>query len=198
MGEIIRTTARGGWMGNRGLLHNDQQHIVRPYRLTAWITCVLSFKGRRRKVMSPGLYTELFFLDEATAFSAGHRPCKECRREDHMRFKQCWMAGNPAYGFNEKTKIGEIDAVIHKERITAHLTKVTYQEEISQLPDGSFVMVDNQPFLVKGDGLFLWTPAGYSTKLARPKNQTVTVLTPRSIVNTFKAGYDPQLLLPDS
>jgi len=76
-GNIIRTPERGHWMGNRGLLHNEHQEIVRPFRLKAWITCVLAFKGRRRKVMAPGQYTELFFFDEATAFAAGHRPCFE-------------------------------------------------------------------------------------------------------------------------
>ena len=79
LGDIIRTPARGAWMGNRGLLHNERQEIVRPYRLIPWITCVLSFKNRHRPVMAPGQYTELFFLDEATSFAAGHRPCKECR-----------------------------------------------------------------------------------------------------------------------
>jgi hypothetical protein len=198
MGEIISTAARGAWMGNRGLLHNDQQTIIRPYRLTAWITCVLAFKDRRRVVMSPGLYTELFFLDEATAFSAGHRPCKECRREDHMRFKQCWIQGNPDYQFNEKTKIGEIDAIIHGERITANNIKVTYQEDISQLPDGTFILINEEPFLIKGSNLYLWTPAGYSTQISRPEKKIVTVLTPRSIVHTFSAGYIPQLFSPNA
>ncbi|HTJ10817.1 MAG TPA: hypothetical protein VL547_02270, partial [Dinghuibacter sp.] len=90
-GNIIFTPARGAWMGNRGLLHDAQQHIRRPFRLKAWIICVLQFKGRHRPVMAPGQYTELFFLDEATALSAGHRPCAECRREDFNRFKAAWI-----------------------------------------------------------------------------------------------------------
>src|ERR1700730_14192737 len=93
-GRLIRTTARGAWMGNRGLIHNEYQQIVRTFRLKAWITCRLEFKGWYRKVMSPNRYTELFFLDEATAFSAGHRPCAECRREDFNRFKAAWLQGN--------------------------------------------------------------------------------------------------------
>ncbi|OQP44773.1 hypothetical protein A4H97_10450 [Niastella yeongjuensis] len=193
LGEIISTKARGAWMGNRGLLHNDKQEIVRPFRLPAWITCVLAFKNRKRIVMSPGLYTELFFLDEATAFSAGHRPCKECRRNDHLRFKKYWLLGNPGYDFNEKTSITEIDKIIHRERLGVNNTKVTFLAEISELPDGTFILLDEKPFLIKGDWLYAWTPAGYDTGIIKPGKLEVTVLTPASIVSAFKAGYLPQM-----
>src|ERR1700761_7186777 len=103
MGNIIRTSARGAWMGNRGLIHDEHQHVLRPFRLKAWLICVLQFRNRKRVVMSPGQYTELFFFDEATAFSAGHRPCFECRRSDALLFRSCWIKGNPEYGFQEKT-----------------------------------------------------------------------------------------------
>src|ERR1700743_3660322 len=93
-GNIIKTTARGAWMGNRGQLHNEQRQIVRPFKLKAWLTCLLQFNGRKREVMSPQRYTELFFLDEATAFAAGHRPCFECRRKDYDLFKSFWLQGN--------------------------------------------------------------------------------------------------------
>ncbi|MBO9205426.1 MULTISPECIES: hypothetical protein [Niastella] len=195
LGEIIRTPARGAWMGNRGLLHNDQQEIVRPFRLMAWITCVLAFKARKRVVMSPGLYTELFFLDEATAFSAGHRPCKECRREDHLRFKKYWLLGNPDYHFNEKTSIAEIDAVLHRERLGADKSKRTYQSDLDQLPDGTFILLDEMPFLIKGDQLYAWTAAGYDAGIVKPDKMEVTVLTPASIVNTFRAGYISHMAL---
>src|SRR4051812_4050519 len=171
-------------MGNRGLIHNHRQEIVRPYRLTAWITCVLSFKGRQRKVMSPGLWTELFFLDEDTSFSAGHRPCMECRRQDHLRFKHQWIQGNPSYQFNEKTKIGEIDAVIHGERMNEDKTKRLYEDAIDHLPNGAFILWKETPFLLTGNKLYLWTPAGYEEGIDRPHNTHVMVLTPRSIVNT--------------
>lgn len=193
MGEIIRTTARGAWMGNRGLLHNDRKEIVRPFRLLAWITCVLAFKDRKRIVMSPGLYTELFFLDEATAFSAGHRPCYECRREDYKRFKEYWLSGNPSHHFNDKTSITQIDAILQQERMGAGNSKVTFPADMSELPDGTFVLLDEKPFLIKGDQLYSWTPAGYETGIERPKKTAAAVLTPASIVNAFKAGYIPQM-----
>jgi hypothetical protein len=192
-GEIIRTPARGAWMGNRGLLHNDKQEIIRPFRLLAWITCVLEFKDRRRVVMSPGLYTELFFLDEATAFSAGHRPCYECRREDHLRFKKYWLLGNPVYQFNAKTRIGEIDTILHRERLSTDHSKVTFLADISELPDGTFILFEGKPALIKGDCLHPWSPAGYDAGIARPDKLEVIVLTPASVVNTFKAGYLPQM-----
>src|SRR6266487_4207217 len=104
-GEIIETTARGLWMGNRGNIHNHDKRIVRAYKLKAWITCKLEFKGRKREIMAPNLYTELFFLDEATSFAAGHRPCFECRREDYNKFKTAWLRGNTQYKFSEKTHL---------------------------------------------------------------------------------------------
>ena len=190
-GSIIETSARGSWMGNRGLIHNDQQKIVRPFKLKAWITCLLEFKDRKRKVITPGLYTELFFMDEATSFAAGHRPCFECRRKDYERFKLSWLKGNPQYGFNEKTSIREIDNIIHNERIDLHGKKITYEENINELPDGAFVLLNNQPFILAHSRLFHWSPFGYDNGIMLPDTK-IAVLTPRSIVNTLRAGYKPQ------
>src|SRR3984957_6836531 len=188
-GKIIRTKARGAWMGNRGLLHNERQEILRPFRLKAWITCVLEFKDRKRSVMAPGLYTELFFLDEATSFSAGHRPCFECRRSDAMRFKSCWISGNPAYGFDQRTPINEIDTIIHAQRIDRQGEKVTYEASFAELPTGAFVVYAGQAHLLRDRLFFPWSPFGYGPGIALPEDGIAVVLTPRSIVNAFKAGY---------
>src|SRR5436853_7505403 len=107
-GNIIKTAARGAWMGNRGVIHNEQQRITHVFKHKAWITCALQFKGRKRTVMTPGRWTELFFLDEATAFAAGHRPCFECRKEDATRFKSCWIHGNTSDGVTMTTSIRSI------------------------------------------------------------------------------------------
>lgn len=176
-------------MGNRGLLHDEHQTIRRPFKLKAWITCVLQFKGRQRKVMSPDRYTELFFLDEATSFAAGHRPCFECRREDAVRFKKFWLKGNPEYGFDEKISIGEIDKIIHGERIDKRGGKVTYEEKIDRLPDGSFVETGGKAYLVAHGKIFSWSPFGYEDGGTLPAGDQVKVLTPGSIVNTIRAGY---------
>lgn len=194
-GNIIDATARGNWLGNRGQLHDDTRFIQRLFKLKAWITCALHFKERRRAVMSPGLYTELFFLDEASAFAAGHRPCCECRRQDHYRFKMYWLKGNTGYKFTEKTSIQQIDAILHIERINHAGNKVTYLDNIDNLPRGTFIFMNEQPYLIAGNMLHHWKDFGYDTSLSLPKNRIVTVLTPRSVVNTFSAGYIPQMAI---
>ncbi|HWB94653.1 MAG TPA: hypothetical protein VG605_22510 [Puia sp.] len=196
LGNIIRTSARGAWMGNRGLLHDEHQHVLRSWRLKAWLICVLDFKGRRRKVMSPNRYTELFFLDEATAFAAGHRPCFECRREAANRFKALWVEGNPDFHFTEATSIDGIDAVLHQERMDRKGNKVTFSADVSGLPKGVFVMYEGRPHLVADGALHPWTPFGYEAALALPAGQ-MEVLTPRSTVNAFRMGYAPQIRIKD-
>jgi hypothetical protein len=192
-GNLIRTPARGAWTGTRGVIHNDMQEITRPYKLKAWLTCKLEFKGRKRKVMSPERYTELFFLDEATAFAAGHRPCCECRRDDFDKFKSLWLAGNPEYNFDKKTSIQKIDDVLHGERINKHKSKVTFEENFHNIPNGTFILYNENPFLVMNNQMFLWTPFGYAKEISLPKTNKLIILTPKSVVNTFNAGYSPQI-----
>jgi hypothetical protein len=192
-GNIIETKARGTIMGNRGVIHNDQKQITRAFKHQAWITCVLEFKGRKRPLMTPDRWTELFFLDEATAFAAGHRPCFECRREDAKRFKSCWLKGNPGYKFTMKTSIKEIDEVMHRERIDSKGQKVTHQCLSSDIPEGTFIVKDGDPYLFRNNGLHRWTPFGYERSSTIPKSLKMTVLTPKSIVNAFRAGFVPQM-----
>ena len=192
-GNIIRTKARGAWMGNRGLLHNERQEILRPFRLKAWITCVLEFKDRKRSVMAPGLYTELFFLDEATSFSAGHRPCFECRRADALRFRSFWIKGNPEYGFEEKTPIAQIDDILHRERLAADGSKPVFPALAADCPNGSFVLYRDRPHIVVDGCLYPWSPEGYGYGMVPAAHKPLLVLTPRSIVNAFRAGYMPQI-----
>ncbi|HWZ13669.1 MAG TPA: hypothetical protein VNW95_00425 [Mucilaginibacter sp.] len=192
-GNIIATSARGAWMGNRGQLHDRGKTILRPFKLQAWLICLLQFNGRHRQVMAPGLYTELFFMDEATAFAAGHRPCFECRREDANRFKAAWLKGNPQYGFGSKVAIAKIDAVIHAERITKDGSKVTFQAAAADLADGVFIELAGEPYLVASGKVYLWTPFGYGESKALPGG-VVTVLTPRSVVEALRE-YGAQLAL---
>ena len=194
-GNIITTSARGAWTGTRGQLHGTGKTILRPFKLKAWITCLLQFKNRHRQVMAPNLYTELFFLDEATAFAAGHRPCCECRRLDYDLFKRSWVEGNPAYGFNKKTLIREIDEVLHKERIDKKRRKVTSTSPIENLPDGTFIQIEGECYLLSGDLMHRWTPFGYDRQIVKTDRSVVTVLTPVSIVNTFRMGYKPHMAI---
>jgi hypothetical protein len=192
-GQTIRTPARGAWMGNRGMIHNEHQQIIRQFRLKAWITCVLEFKDRHRAVMTPNLYTELFFLDEATAFSAGHRPCAECRRADFNRFKAAWVQGNPLYMYNMKTPISEIDEILHRERLNPNGSKSTYLEKPGDLPEGSFIEYNGKPYMIRQpNSVISWTPYRYIDSIKIPPSMEVNVLTPKSIVNMLKSGYLPQ------
>lgn len=180
-------------MGNRGVIHNHDKKITHAFKHKAWITCLLEFKGKKRTVMTPDRWTELFFLDEATAFSAGHRPCFECRRDDATRFKASWIQGNPSYNFTMKTSIKDIDDVIHRERIDHDKKKVTHQRKSSDIPEGTFVQIDNAPYLFSKAKLYLWTPFGYENTIEVPEGMMLTVLTPGSIVKAFHAGYVPQM-----
>lgn len=187
-GNIIVTSARGSFLGNRGVIHNASRQIVRPYKHKAWIICQLEFKGRHREVMTPDRWTELFFLDEATALAAGHRPCFECRKEDAKRFKECWIKGNPEYGFTMKTSIKEIDEVMHRERMSADNKKVFHQRKSSEIPNGAFVEIDNEPYLMRNGALHHWTPFGYDPTIDL-KTSVLSVINPKSTVNTLLAGY---------
>jgi hypothetical protein len=190
-GMLIAVEARGRLMGNRGCLHDDQQQIQRLYRGKRWIICQLEFKGRKRTIMAPGLYTELFFLDEATALAAGHRPCAECMRPRFNTFRSLWATANPVLADRSVPLATTIDDVLHKERVAVGPQKVTYLEQLARLPDGSLIVLEqpDQAYLVRDNALIAWSPAGYRHHLARPTNKVVQVLTPRSTVRTLAHGY---------
>ncbi len=184
-GEVVALPGRGTMMGNRGILHDESRRIVRAWQVRRWIACVTEFRDRRREVMQPHRYTELFFLDEAAAFAAGHRPCAECRNADYRRFQTLWQASRlgPA---NADT----MDAVLHAERLS-NGKKVTYRDEIANLPDGTYVALDGEAWLLWNGELHAWSDGGYAQRRSPPLRQTVDVITPRSIVKVFRAGYRP-------
>jgi len=193
--EIIATSARGTLMGNRGCLHDSQQQIRRLYQGKRWIICKLQFKNRWRAVMSPKLYTELFFLDEATALAAGHRPCAECSREQFDYFRILWAQANPRLAKSRKPAAPFIDNVLHRERIAGADKKITYEAPLSQLPNGSFIALSSnaQCYLVFDGNLLAWSPDGYTQKLLRPNDLVVQVLTPKAVVRTLALGYRPAI-----
>jgi hypothetical protein len=189
-GEIVAVEARGTFMGNRGgALHNEKREIVRQYASRRWITSLLEFKGRPRVVMSPGRYTELFFLDEAVALAAGHRPCAECRRERFNAFKAAWLperVGNSLYA-------DDMDRELHRARIDGLKQKVTYRADSKALPDGCFVQIGDASYLVWRDALLRWSPEGYVERHGRASQGDVTVLTPEPIVRCLGHGYEPDI-----
>jgi hypothetical protein len=196
-GNLIVTPARGGMMGNRGgTLHNAERQIVRAYKSRRWIACVLEFRGRHRTVMSPNRYTELFFLDEAVAFAAGHRPCAECRRERYNAFKDAWWGRSKQ---SSPPFADQMDCELHAARIDRQRKKVTYESALSLLPDGAFVQIDGSAHLIWRAALLLWTPEGYAppgghgTRDALRIDAIVSVLTPEPIVECIQQGYRPQV-----
>jgi hypothetical protein len=194
--HLIATPERGGWTGNRGVIHNTEQKIVKNHAIKAWICCVLQYKNFQRKVMSPNRWTELFFLDEATAFAAGHRPCGFCRHPDFKRFKSLWLLANgEQYGLTNGSKMDAVDAFIHEERLDKNGLQKTFKAALSDLPDGTFIAFDdlNQAYLWHQDQLFAWSFGGYTKVVDVDTQQVVNVLTPRSYVAVFKAGYVPQV-----
>lgn len=189
-GHIIATRARGTFMGNRGgMMHRlDKTLGPRQWVGKAWITCRLSFKGRWREVMGPNSYTELFFLDEATSFAAGHRPCYECRRQDAISFAELWAEQNGPG--QRRAKAGDIDTALHAERLTARGLKATFAAAIGDLPTGAFVRWREGAHLVIAGRLFRWSPEGYTAAMDVAPDMVVDVLTPQSTLDVFRAGYD--------
>jgi hypothetical protein len=181
-------------MGNRGCLHDEQQRIRRSFVGRRWITCVLDFQGRHRSVMAPRRYTELFFLDEATALAAGHRPCAECQRERYCMFREIWMEANAGQVASPSRCADDIDLVLHAERLNPQRGKRTYLAPVSELPSGAMVADnDGVPFLVLQGRLLRWDPCGYAVSMSKPATGLFQVLTPRSIVHAILWGYPVRL-----
>ena len=188
-GEIVATPQRGTFTGNRGIIHDPATRTLLNKRWSspAWLTCVCEFRGRRRKVMSRQSWTELFFLDEATAFAAGHRPCFYCRRDDAKRFRAAWEQGNGVSDLSAKA----MDAGLHAERLDRGKKRLhPLPMPLAALPDGAMVQANGESYLVAGGETLRWSFAGYErSDVTAP----AMLLTPPSTVRAFQAGYRPVL-----
>ena len=190
-GEIIASAERGTLMGNRGCLHDAERRLTgRRWTTRAWVTCALAFKDRRRQLMTPGNYTELFFLDEATALAAGHRPCAECRRADYLAFKRLWAEGVGVAAAS--LPVAELDRVLHADRVEGHGQR-TYRDRLGALPDGALVALEGSAFLKWSGNLWAWSLGGYALAPSMSDDAEGTVLTPRSTVQVLRAGYRPSV-----
>jgi len=188
LGELVSDPARGLVYGNRGCLHDETGRIRRRYNGKRWIGCRLAFRGwLRRPLLQPGRFTELFFLDEATAFAAGHRPCALCRRPDYDRFVEIWRRLHPGQVGAEA-----IDAQLHAERVALGTRAQRHHvAALDELPDGAFVLEDGAPRLVLGVELLGWTPGGYAERMRRPAAGEAVLVTPPSLVAVLRAGWEP-------
>ena len=189
IGDIIATPHRGLFTGNRGIIHDPAtKTLTRRWAGKAWLTCVCEFRGRRRRVMGGRSWTELFFLDEATAFAAGHRPCFFCRRDDANRFCAAWDAGNGT----TRVLARDIDPVLHRERLAEGKKRLhPLPTRWEQLPDGAMVQGGAQSYLIAGGRALLWSPAGY--REAQGRIEDAMLLTPPSTLRALSAGYRPVL-----
>ncbi|MDT5346870.1 MAG: hypothetical protein QOH91_157 [Mycobacterium sp.] len=189
MGEIIAVAGRGSWIGNRGRLHvgRGTRDVVRNHLHKTWITCALSSRGRRVAQWEPNRYTPLFFLDEAVALAAGHRPCRECRYGAYTRYRTCWAETHSQTMPYAK----EMDSQLHLERTGRAELRAPWD----RLPDGAFVATDSGLAVVVGVHLAVWDRDQYTyrDKLPRPTTGAAIVLTPPSTLNTLRAGYPVQI-----
>ena len=189
-GDIIATPHRGLFTGNRGIIHDPATRTLlrRRWASQAWLTCVCEFRGRRREVMGGRSWTELFFLDEATALAAGHRPCFFCRRDDANRFRAAWEVGNGVTGVRAR----DIDAVLHRERLSGGKKQLHPRTTpLEQLPDGAMVQQGKESFLIVRGRALLWLPSGYRQAQNAPPD--ALLLTPPSTLRALSAGYRPML-----
>ena len=197
LGDLVADPARGLVYGNRGCLHDETGRIRRRYAGKRWIACRLEFRDwHRHPLLQPGRFTELFFLDEATAFAAGHRPCALCRREDYNRFSAIWGELHPG-----QAGADAIDAQLHAERVSpGTLAQLRHAAELDELPDGAFVLDEGVSYLVLGAQLLEWTAAGYVRRTKRRARRRVVLVTPPSLVSVLRAGWQPlvPLLHPSS
>lgn len=183
-GDILSVASRGLFTGNRGILHTSDK-VMGParWRHRAWICCTLDWQDRKRNVMTGRNWTELFFLDEAVAMAAGHRPCAYCRRSAYTAFSMAWGAN---------LKAPEMDAILHAARAVRGARRLqTHTADARSLPEGSFVMAD-QPLLLTSDAAHPYTPHGYGTPAPRPTGQ-ITVLTAPPMLDVLRGGYTPTL-----
>lgn len=188
--EIVVDPGRGLLMGNRGCIHGvDRDLGTSRWRSKLWISCVLDFRGRWRDVMPPGRWTALFFLDEATALAAGHRPCGECRRADYRWFTESWRV---AHGWAERPRAGEMDTVLHAQRVDSRTRRqITRGATAGDLPNGVMIRVDGTVGLLNAGALLPWSFAGYGAPQRMSPAASVEVLTPPAITTVLAAGYRP-------
>ncbi|MFL6790981.1 MAG: hypothetical protein ACJ8EE_07410 [Bradyrhizobium sp.] len=189
-GDIISTPHRGLFTGNRGIIHDPATKTLLKKRWAsqAWLVCLCEFRGRRREVMGGRSWTELFFLDEATALAAGHRPCFYCRRDDANRFRAAWQQGNRVANVRAR----DLDAMLHRERLAGGKKRLhPLLVPLEKLPDGAMVQLGDESYLIVRGNTLLWSPAGY--RKAESAIQDGMLLTPPSTLRALGAGYCPVL-----
>lgn len=182
-GTIVAISQRGLFTGNRGIIHDPATRMLlkRRWASKAWLVCTCDYRGRRRDLMGQRSWTELFFLDEAVALAAGHRPCFLCRRPAALRFRESWAVGN----MRTEPSAKAMDAVLHAERTGCR----SAPDALTALPDGTMVAQGDAAFLLLGGAAWRWTAAAYRSSARMP--DVDRLLTPASTIAALRAGYRP-------
>lgn len=188
-GDIVAIPQRGMFTGNRGILHDPATRTLlrRRWASSAWLICACDYNGVRRDVMAGRSWTELFFLDEATALAAGHRPCFLCRRPAAERFRAAWSRAQRA----APPGAAQLDAKLHGERLVGRRKRVhPIDRDIRDLPDGAMIAANGVAYVVVAGQVRPWTEAGYGAPqhIERPQ-----LLTPPSTLAALECGYEPVL-----
>jgi hypothetical protein len=185
-GDLVSSPERGLFTGNRGIIHDPATRTLlsRRWSAKAWIVCSCSYKGIRRDVWAGRSWTELFFLDEATALAAGHRPCFTCRRTAAEAFRKAWAIGNRIAA----PRAAEMDAALHRERLEGRAKRL--HPLPASFPDGTMLAAGSEAFLISGGAPWRWTFAGYAPAAA-PRFDAL--ITPPSSLGALAAGYRPVL-----
>ena len=195
-GDIIATPERGTFFGNRGVLHDDQGRIRRTWQLKRWLICVLEYKGRRRTVMTPGRYTELFFLDEATALAAGHRPWPSAGANAITPSAPPWLPGMHGPLDRRSPRPPSLMIACMPSGCPPTDRSAFSSANLDQLPNGVLIRRKErgeEDYLLWDRRLFCWSSGGYLAPQPRPKGERVQVLTPKSTVAAIRAGYVPEI-----
>ena len=192
-GALHAVAEHGTLMGNRGILHDADNKIVKQWQHKSWVTCLLEFGGLKRTPFTPNNYSELFFLDEATALAAGHRPCGFCQRGRYRLFKDIWFKANTSQDDATSRAIGAIDKSLHAERAMQGGGKKTYSALLAELPFGAIFESEGSIYLNGSTGPLPWSFRGYGAPVKLPPSTSVQVLTPPSLVRMFQNGFTPRV-----
>lgn len=191
LGEIVAVADRGEFMGNRGILHNDSQELTRSWGHRNWVYCLTDFRNRKRALMQPNAYTELFFLDEVTALAAGHRPCGECQRGRYREFQGLMEQAHGA-----KLVPSDMDRLLNKDRLTSgrrNRRQRRFSTFFKNLPSATMVLFDGGAHLKSGRRLLEWSPSGYRASREIGGHVVVDVLTPAITVEMLRLGFEPEI-----
>jgi len=190
-GDLHAEAGRGLFTGNRGPLVDDERRVVRHHASTTlWITCVLRFRDWRHPLDEPHRWTPLFFLDDAVALAAGHRPCALCRRQDYLAYRD---------GIDPQLRAVELDHRLAGERLRRGRglqragDRRLWRAPVVDLPVGTVILdAAGGPGLLGPDSVQPFTFAGWATPRPRPTGD-VDVLTPPTSVQAVRGGFVPTL-----